>query len=499
MKILSAPQIREADAFTIKNEPVSSIDLMERAARACALRIGELTGPGSNYLIFCGKGNNGGDGLAIARLLSEMKRKVEVFLVNHTSEETADHKINLQRLKDHPDVKVHLIDSASEVKIESVNETFIVDALVGTGINKPMEGILAETIEKINGSGLRVISIDIPSGLFCDEKPGHKHIIKAKRTLTFQRPKLSFMFADLAAYVGDFEILDIGLDEKFIEAQASEYHFIHPKDIAALLVARSKFSHKGSYGHALLLAGSLGKTGALIMAARACLRSGAGLLTAHLPSSSLAIMQTALPEAMVSRDEDPDIITSIPKQGNFSAIGMGPGIGTSKETAQALKLLIQNAPAPMVLDADALNILSENKTWIPFLPSLTILTPHPKEFDRLCGAHTSGFDRLQTCRDLAHKHSLIIVLKGAFTAIVMPDKKVFFNSSGNPALAKGGSGDVLTGMILGLLAQEYTPENAALIAVFVHGHAADLYVEKNSPQSMLAGDLVELLPKAFLL
>ncbi|HXB42172.1 MAG TPA: NAD(P)H-hydrate dehydratase [Bacteroidia bacterium] len=504
MKILSAQQIREADTYTIAHEPVSSIDLMERAAKACALRIAEITHPDSIYLIFCGKGNNGSDGLAIARLLAEMKRKAEVFIINHNDNASEDFSTNLKRLEKHGSVKIHNVEGHAELVSASVSgriekNIFIIDALLGTGLNKPVEGLLAETIELINSSVLSVVAIDIPSGLFCDEKPTHKRIIRAGKTLSFQRPKFTFLFNDFAQYVGEFEILDIGLNEEFIELQTSDYFFLHSEDIHALLKPRQRFSHKGSYGHALLLAGSTGKTGAAVIAAKACLRSGAGLLTAHLPSSACAIMQTALPEAMVNADENADIISSLPKNQNFSAIAMGPGTGTSKETAQALKLLIQNAPAPMVLDADALNILAENKTWVSFLPPGTILTPHPKEFDRLCGAHTSDFERLQTARQFAQKNNLIIVLKSAFTTIVLPDKKVFFNSTGNPALAKGGSGDALTGIILGLLSQSYSPENAAIIAVFIHGYAADLYIQKNSAQSMLVSDLIELLPKAFLL
>jgi len=496
MKILSAAQIREVDAFTIENEPISSIGLMERAAEACVTRITEITGHDARYLIFCGKGNNGGDGLAIARLLTDMRRKAEVFVVEHADNASADHTENLTRLEKQGLVKIHFIKNKPDIKSEE--NTFIIDALLGTGLNKVVEGILADCIESVNNSGLPVLAIDIPSGLFADQKTLHKHIIRAQRTLTFQRPKLSFLLSDHVQYVGDMEVLDIGLDEQFIESQTSDHHLLLAKDVSPMLVPRKKFDHKGSFGYALLLAGSKGKTGAAVLAARACLRSGAGLLTAHLPASSLPIMQTALPEAMVSTDAEPDYISSLP-QGNFSAIGMGPGIGTEKETAQALKLLIQNAPAPMVLDADAINILSENKTWIAFLPPFTILTPHPREFDRLCGAHTSGFDRLQTARAFAQKNNVIVVLKGAYTSVCMPDKKVFFNSTGNPALAKGGTGDVLTGIILGLLAQDYPPEKAALIAVFVHGHAADLYIEKNSMQTMLASDLVELLPQAFLL
>lgn len=498
MKLLSPEQIRAADAYTIEHEPVTSLDLMERAAKACALRIAELTPATSNYYIFCGQGNNGGDGLAIARLLAEMKRRVMVWVVEHSPQPADDFKTNLGRLKQTVNVDLKSVRSKDDLTFQKEKEnTFGIDALLGTGLNKPIEGILADVIDAINNSGIPVISIDIPSGLFCNEKPNHTHIIKAQRTLTFQRPKLNFLFSDFTSFVGDFEVLDIGLDEPFIESQESPYNVIHPVEVATMIERRGKFSHKGIYGHALLLAGSEGKTGAAVLAARACLRSGAGLLTCHLPANSLSIMQTALPEAMVSKDHEKDFISSFPHKKSFDAIAMGPGIGQEKETAQALKLLIQNVDCPLVLDADALNLLAENKTWLAFLPPQTILTPHPKEFDRLAGAHSSDLDRLLTCRDFAHKYNVIVVLKGAFSAIVLPDKKVFFNTSGNPALAKGGSGDTLTGMILGLLAQGYDEVHAAVIAVYVHGYAADLYVKNNNEKSMLASDLIELLPKAF--
>ncbi len=495
MKIISAQQFREADKHTIQNEPIASIDLMERAAKACACRIAEITSPQTTYSVFCGKGNNGGDGLAIARLLSEMKRKVKVFIVNHSENESKDFTANFQRLEKLNFANIHKINSAKEINLNE--NTFIIDALVGTGINKAVDGLLAEVIDFINDSKLLVISIDVPSGLSCDTKPNHKHIIRAGKTLTFQRPKYTFLFADFYPYVGNFEVVDIGLNEKFIEEQNSTNFIVTRKNIAHLLIHREQIAHKGTYGHALLLAGSKGKIGAALLGAKACLRSGAGLLTTHLPACGYTILQTALPEAMVSIDATEDYISACPKTENYSAIAIGPGIGTDKATEQSLKVLIQECTVPLVLDADALSILAQNKTWLSFVAPNTILTPHPKEFDRLCGAHTSDFERLETCKDFAFKHKIIVVLKGAHTAVVTPDKKVFFNSTGNPALAKGGSGDALTGIILGLLARGYEPIHACMIATHIHGYAADLYVKKFSEESMLASDLIELLPVAF--
>lgn len=498
MKILSAVQIRETDNFTITNEPVSSIDLMERAANACTERIAAFTNRNAAYAVFCGKGNNGGDGLVIARLLAEMGRKVEVFIISYTENKSDNFDINLKRLQQQNKVKITMLAGSTELSslILSSN-TFIIDALLGSGINKVVEGFLADSIDFINASGLPIISVDIPSGLYCDEKPNHKHIVKALKTLTFQRPKLNFMFADFYCYTGSFEILDIGLNEDFIEKQNSTNNYITHHDIESLIQHRSQISHKGIFGHALLLAGSKGKIGAALLASRACLRSGAGLLTTHLPACGYSVLQTALPEAMLSTDDNNDYISACPNTDKYSAIAMGPGIDDNKSTQQALKVLIQQASVPLVLDADAINILSQNKTWLSFVPPNTIITPHPKEFDRLVGAHTSAYDRLQSSRQFAQKHNIIVVLKGAHTAVVLPNAKVFFNSSGNAALAKGGSGDVLTGIILGLLARGYEAQHACIIGVYMHGLAADLYVKKFSDETMLAGDLIELLPLAF--
>jgi NAD(P)H-hydrate epimerase len=496
MKIISVQQTREADAFTIKQEAITSTDLMERAANACVKSILHQSEALTEFTFFCGKGNNGGDGLAIARLLASVNRKVEVYIVNHTEKERADFSINLKRLQEQKLVSVQFINKADELKPIMNPNHIIIDALLGTGINKKAEGLLAEVIAYINQLHLFVIAIDVPSGLFCDEVPTHTNIIHAKLTLTFQRPKLTFLFPDFYTYVGSFKILDIGLDESFIEAQESNYGYTTGHEVNNLLIPRTKFANKGTFGHALLLAGSKGKIGAAILSAKACLRTGVGLVSVCLPDCGYIPMQTALPEAMVLPDANENYLTACPDlSSTYSAIGMGPGIGKEKETAQALKVLIQQVNVPLILDADALNILSENKTWLSFLPANTILTPHPKEFDRLTFTHTTAFERLKTCQDFAFKYKVVVVLKGAHTAVVLPNGQVFFNSSGNAALAKGGSGDVLTGMILALSANGYAEEEAAIIAVYLHGLAADRYIKINRPESMLASDLINMLKK----
>ncbi len=499
MKILNAQQIKACDAFTIKSEPISSIDLMERAANACTRYLLKKFTDEHEFIIFCGKGNNGGDGLAIARHLLVRSFNVKVFVIEHSEKASDDFSANLTRLKEQKAEAVTHIENKNDLKKIKFSSAIVIDALLGSGINKSLSGILEDTVNLINEHKNFVISIDVPSGLFIDT--GNKEedvIINSGITLTFQQPKLSFLFAQNQKYVPAFEILDIGLDKNFIAQQSSPYYFVRKEDLKVLIKKRNKFSHKGNFGHALLLAGSSGKMGAAVIAAEACLRSGAGLLTVHVPKCGVQILQAAIPEAMVSADENENLITTFPKAGKHNAIGFGPGIGTEKDTAQVLKQIFNYSIPAMVLDADALNILSENKTWLSFMPEATILTPHVKEFDRLTEKHENDFDRLKTAIQFSLKHNCIVVLKGAFTQTIMPDGNVFFNSTGNAGLAKGGSGDTLTGIILGLLARGYNAPQAALIGVYVHGLAADYAIKKASVESILASDVIRKLPKAFL-
>ncbi len=358
--------------------------------------------------------------------------------------------------------------------------------MFGTGLNKIVNGFPAAVIHMLNKSKASIISIDIPSGLFAEGSNTHaseKNTIRATHTLTFQLPKLSFLLPDSGAFVGNFSLLDIGLDLQFINQQKTSSFLLIEDDIPFGLLHRKKFSHKGNYGHALILSGSKGKTGAAVLAAEACLRSGAGLLTVHVPGDSLSVIQTAVPEAMASIDPDKNVITQLPDLCGFSAIGIGSGIGTSNKTASVLKLLIQNTPFPIIIDADALNILAENKTWLSFLPA-----------ERLFGKTESHFERLQLQKAMSVKYNIIIILKGAHTSVSFPDGKVFFNSTGNPGMATAGSGDVLTGVITGLFAQTKSPTFAALAGVFVHGTAGDIVSDELGEHGMLAGDIIQNIP-----
>lgn len=514
MKILSSEELRKADAYTIAHEPIKSINLMERAAKECvkwltsspALLVKEK-GAKPEINIFCGLGNNGGDGLAIARLLAQKQFKVDVFIIRYSDKCSEDFLINEKRLRKIRKVKVHNVTAAEQFqKLVACSESsVIIDAIFGSGLNKPVEGLAKEAIHFINRQNCFVVSIDIPSGLFSEENTaGNTSIVRAHHTLTFQSPKLAFMFPENEQYAGSFSVLNIGLDEEFISSLPSKNYLVNAGEVCKILKARNKFSHKGTFGHALMISGSYGKMGACVLASRACLSAGAGLVTAHIPKCGYEILQTANPEVMVETDSSEKIISdSIPLE-NYSAIGVGPGIGTEKETQSALKMLIQNSRLPLVLDADALNILAENKTWISFLPKNSILTPHPGEFRRLAGkpetparAADGDFQSLQKQKELSIKHGIYIVLKRAHTCITCPDGEVFFNSTGNPGMATAGSGDVLTGLITGLLAQGYDSKQAAVLGVYLHGLAGDIAAEHVSEESLIARHIIEFLGEAF--
>jgi len=497
IKIPDAAQIRAIDAYTIKHEPVKSIDLMERAAAKCFALIKKHMGHQQGALVFCGPGNNGGDGLAIARMMSKAGRKVEVWILQGIAEFSNDNLHNQKRLEKFARVKIGFITDASSIpQIEP--DALVVDALFGSGLSRPLEGLPASLVRHINLSNATVFSIDIPSGLFCDNNilNDSQNIIRATYTFSFQFPKLAFLLPENEKYVGKWEILDIGLHPEAIRETSTIHNFLEAEDVKMIFRPRQKFSHKGHYGHALLLAGSEGKAGAAVLAAGGALRSGVGLLTAHVPRNVLPVIQSCVPEAMSRTDDDPCVITNPGDLSAFDAIAFGPGTGTDPQTGKALKLLIQNSRASLVVDADGLNILAQNLTWLPFLPKGTILTPHPREFERLVGNCQNRFEMLERARDFAFKFSVYVVLKGAHTAIVCPDKRVLFNSTGNPGMATGGSGDVLTGIILSHLAKGYTSLQAAMMGVYLHGLAGDLASARMGMEGLIAGDIVFHLPKA---
>lgn len=498
MKVFTCSQIAEIDQKTISDEPVSSIDLMERASAKVADWLMNNCRKENEVWFFAGPGNNGGDAMAVARMLACDNFKCSVFLSKFGRELKGDPAVNWQRLEEQNKVSLIYIDS--EDSIPGIHcDLLVVDGLFGSGLNKPLEGLAKEIIGRINNSGAKVISIDLPSGLFGEDNSQNdlSAIIRASHTLTFQFPKICFFFAENDCYVGNWEVLPIGLSSEAISSVPSKISYLTKEFIADILIKRGKFAHKGTFGHALLIAGSFCKMGAAILAGKACLRAGVGLLTCHIPKVGYTILQNSVPEAMVSIDSSEVVFSEVPPIDQFSAIGVGPGLDKHPETQRALRNLLLLKPKKLVLDADALNILSENRDWLELLPANSILTPHPKEFERLAGQSANSFERLQLQLKFSKMYHVIVVLKGAHSCITFPDGSVFFNSTGNPGMATGGSGDVLTGLILGLLAQDYSPESAVLLGVYLHGLAGDLAAGVHGQISLIAGDIINQMGAAF--
>lgn len=498
MKVFSTSQIRQCDAFTIEHEPISSADLMERAAQSIFQWIQNKIGKEYPIVVFAGMGNNGGDALALARLLAlDGFKNLNVFLLHVSGNFSSDCEQNFSRLLKLGKVPVHQIFE-QDIFPSFEPHTVVIDGIFGTGLTRPISGYWALCIEHINKFAGKIISIDIPSGLLADS-PHHEDaaIIRATYTMTFQFPKLSFFFAENSSYLGRWEVLDIGLHQNYIHNTLTPFQSIEVATIRNLVKSRNRFAHKGDFGHAFLVAGSYQKTGAAVLSARACLRSGVGLLTVHVPQSGYQIMQTAIPEAMLCIDETESAFCHGSTLEKFDAIGIGPGIGLKQGIRGAFKLLLQTSRKPMVLDADALNIIADTTELIKLIPPNTILTPHPGEFDRLTHKHSKGFDRFLTQQEFSKQHRVIVVLKGAFSSISTPDGCVYFNTTGNPGMATAGSGDVLTGIILSLLAQGYSPLDASIVGVFIHGLAGDIASGEKSEEAIIASDIIECMGKAF--
>jgi ADP-dependent NAD(P)H-hydrate dehydratase / NAD(P)H-hydrate epimerase len=496
MEILSAEQIRAWDEFTMQHEPIASIDLMERAAARCLSWLNNNGYTGRSFSIYCGKGNNGGDGLALARMLSALENKVTVHILEFGHLGTDDFQVNLARLH----------QTVVEVRFVQGQEHFhpvppgdvVIDALFGSGLNRALDGMTALLVQHLNQSGNEIIAIDIPSGLFVNQSSRDNVVIHAAYTLSFQCYKLAFLMPENAAAVGEVHILDIGLHPGYLTGVTGESEMLDEAIIAAIFKPRKSFANKGNFGHALLMSGSYGKMGAAVLGARACLRSGVGLLTCQVPVCGYSILQSTVPEAMILTDADEKIHTAFTGDlGIYSVVGVGPGIGQDPRTVAFLGDLLQRYKKPMVVDADALNILSAHSDLFSFLPPYSILTPHPKEFERLFGSSPDDFARIEMAREQARVHQCVIILKGHYTFVAMPGGKSYFNSTGNAGMAKGGSGDVLTGILTALLSQSYSPGEAALLGVYLHGLAGDLAARSWSQESMLPTDLTDHLGQAF--
>lgn len=498
MKIFDVQQLVEADKVSIEKQGITSEILMERAATSVYHEIhSRLKGAGIPIKLFCGIGNNGGDGLVVGRLLLEQNYKVTIYVVNYSNARSEDFLANFNKLKDVSTTWPTLINSTEDFP-ELSDKDFIIDAIFGIGLNRPLENWVALLVRYINKSGALVVSIDMPSGLFADKTPSKKDaVIKANLTLTFQTPKLIFFLPEAAEYVGDLQVLDIGLDREYLEKTPVNALLIDKQQAFTFYIPRKNFSHKGNYGHSLIIGGSYGKIGSISLTATAALRSGAGLVTVYAPKCGYQIIQTVLPEAMVLTDKNENELSKIEFEIEPDVICFGMGAGTSIITAIAFKELLKKTKDPMVIDADGLNILSKEKELLKLVPENSVLTPHPKELERLMGTWKDDFQKLEKARIFSKKYKLILVIKGAHT-ITVSGNQLFVNNTGNPGMATAGSGDVLSGVITALISQGYEPEIAAVFGVYLHGRAGDISAEKLSYQGMISGDIAKNIGAAFL-
>jgi hydroxyethylthiazole kinase-like uncharacterized protein yjeF len=498
MKILSAKQLKEADEVTLKNENISSTRLMERAASLVFNEIHtRLEGADININIFCGIGNNGGDGLVVARLLHKYGYKVEVFVVNYSDKRSDDFLVNYDRYKKESSSWPAMIEEDNEFPEISPGD-FVVDAIFGIGLNRPAEGWLAHLLNHINKSGAFTLAVDMPSGLFPNKVPQKDAaVIKANYTLSFQSPKIVFFLPQTMDFAGEVQILDIGLDRGFIKEVEAVAQLIGKREARQLYKPRKKNSHKGDYGHVLVVGGSYGKIGSTVLSAKAALKSGAGLCSVFVPKCGYQILQTTFPEAMVITDKAEEELTHIEPGLEPDTICFGMGAGKSQATVNAFKALLKNTKKPMLIDADGLNIISENKDFLNLLPENSVVTPHPKELERLIGKWEDDFEKIAKVENFTKEYKLILVLKGAHT-FVFNDGNIYINNSGNPGMATAGSGDVLSGIIAGLMSQKYEPLVAAILGVYVHGLAGDICADKMGYEALLSGDLCEHLGQAFL-
>ena len=499
MKIFTGVQIHELDKYTIEHEPIRSIDLMERAAKVLTRSITERWGKEVPVVVFAGPGNNGGDALAVARMLSDQGYTVQAFLFNisgHLSDDCMENKKRLSERKGRL-----LTEVTQEFDPPHLDGgMLVVDGLFGSGLNKPLSGGFASLVKYINASQAEVVSIDMPSGLMTEDNTYNirANIVRATVTLTLGQKKLSMLFAENQPYIGELHVLDIGLSREGIEKIESQYTMLEASDVTPLLLPRDPFAHKGTMGHALLVAGSYGMAGAALLAAKSCLRSGAGKVTVHTPKKNVAVLQMAVPEAVLHIDREETTFSETVETEDFQSMGIGPGLGTTEQTAIAMISQLKRSTCPSVVDADAINILANHRAWTQQLPRGIVLTPHPKEFDRLEGHSADSFERLSKARDLAERLGAYVILKGHRTALCLPDGHIVFNTTGNAGMATAGSGDVLTGILTGLLARGYKQHEACIVGMYLHGLAGDLAAQELGEESLMASDIVGFLPKAFM-
>lgn len=500
MKIFSSTQIHELDKYTIDHEPIKSIDLMERAASRIVAEIRHLCTAYNTIVVFAGPGNNGGDALAVARILASEGLKVKAWLFNTTGRLSADCKTNRDRLTGMKELDsfTMVIDEFDPPTLDA--STLVIDGLFGVGLNKPLTGGYASLVKYINASPSKVVSIDMPSGLMSEsnEYNVRSNIIRADVTVTIQQPKLSFLFAENQQFIGELKVVDINISKEGMAQVDAHVTILEEDDVRCRMRQRDDFAHKGTMGHALIIAGSRGMAGAAMLATKACLRSGVGKVTVHTPAANIIPLQIGVPEAILDIDPDNCFFTEAVSTDRFQAMGIGPGLGNNENSAITMIGQLRRAQCPIVIDADAINILATHKAWMQQLPAGCILTPHIGEFERLEGASSDSYDRLSKAIILADRQQAYIVLKGHNTAIVTPGGRVMFCPTGNSGMATAGSGDVLTGVITALLARGYAQADACLVGTYLHGLAGDIAAKKFGKESLMASDIIDALPEAFM-
>ncbi len=498
MKIFSAAQLNEADKITTEKQQLSSEALMERAGMQLFNWLHQrLDGAPVPIRIFCGIGNNGGDGLVVGRLLIEYGYNVVVYIVNCSDKRSKNFLLNYDRIKNI--TKEWPILMTSEADFPEINdEDIIVDAIFGIGLNRSPDGWVKKLIQYLNKTNAFKLAIDIPSGLFANKGlKDREAVLQANHTLTFQTPKLAFFLPQTASFVPSFDILDIGLDAEYIQNTEPMAQLISKAEAQRFYQPRNTFDHKGTYGHALIVAGSYGKMGAAVLSVTSAFKIGAGMLTAYVPECGYNILQTSVPEAMVITDAEDDYISNIKIDFKPSAIGVGMGLGKNIATAEALKKLFQKNDIPFVIDADALNIISENEDVLKLLPKNSILTPHPGELKRLIGEWEDDYQKIEKAIEFSNKHQVVLIIKGAYT-ITVYGEKLYLNTSGNPGMATAGSGDTLSGIITGLLSQGYDPLLASVFGVYMHGSAGDIAAAQLDYEAVMASDIIDAISKAYL-
>lgn len=492
LPLLTAPQIREADAYTITHEPITSVDLMKRAAKAFTDCFVEHFPDRSKAItIYCGTGNNGGDGLAIAQLLHYLEyTNLTVKIARYSDKASDDFNVNLQRIQQ---TSIPIITLNPGDALAPETGTILIDALLGSGLNKPLGGDLKELVGYLNTQNAKVVAVDVPTGFFTEGITDPKAVVfNADLAITFQQPRLNFLLPESAAVMRSWQFVDIGIDKDFIQSLHSPYQWVEGKDIAEILKPRRRFSHKGTYGHALIIAGQDKTMGAALLSSAASACTGAGLTTTCIPESGLTALNSYLPElmAIIRRGDQQPVID----WAQFSAIAIGPGLGKEESALTLFENVLNNYHQPIVIDADAINLLAAHIQLWSKVPKGSILTPHMKEFDRLFGAHANWWQRLETGAEKAKQYGVYIVLKNDYTITFAPDGRVYFNSTGNPAMGTGGMGDVLTGVITSLLAQKYSSLEACLAGIFIHGRAGDELALPNRLNVVLPGELLKQLP-----